>query len=164
MINLGKISKNGKEIILEKKDNECIECISHCKDSCGYTRIYIHGKHERLFRYIYEQKYGKIPKDKLIRHKCDNPSCCNIEHLEIGTPKDNVTDMIVRGRYNPHKDNPNCRGEKNKFNKLTKEEVKNIFISNESYSKMSKKYNVSKTLIYRIRKQIDWKWYTNTLI
>lgn len=43
MINLGKLSFNGKEVILEKKLNGCIECISHCKDDCGYTRIEIKG-------------------------------------------------------------------------------------------------------------------------
>lgn len=43
MINLGKLSSNGKEVILEKKLNGCIECISHCKDDCGYTRIEIKG-------------------------------------------------------------------------------------------------------------------------
>jgi hypothetical protein len=44
------------------------------------------------------EKYGEIPKGMVIRHKCDNPACCNIEHLEIGTPLDNVNDMIERGR------------------------------------------------------------------
>lgn len=82
--------------MLEERENGCIECISHCKDNCGYTRVRVNGKHERLFRYIYEQKYGKIPKGMVIRHKCDNPNCCNIKHLEIGTQKDNVRDLIER--------------------------------------------------------------------
>ena len=41
-------------------------------------------------------KFGEIPKGMVIRHKCDNPNCCNIEHLEIGTQKDNIEDMIKR--------------------------------------------------------------------
>lgn len=49
MFSLGKVSKNGKEILLEEKENGCIECISHCKDDCGYTRIMVNNKHERLF-------------------------------------------------------------------------------------------------------------------
>lgn len=163
MINLGKLSKNGKEIILKESNNGCIECISHCKDNCGYVRVYINGKQERLFRYIYEQKYGEIPKGMLIRHKCDNPSCVNIEHLEIGTPKDNVMDMITRGRDAYHKPNINCRGEKSPFSKLTKEQVKEIYTTKKNNKQLCEKFNISKTLIWRIRNKIDWKWFTDTL-
>lgn len=163
MINLGKMSQNGKEVILKECENGCIECISHCKDSCGYVRIYINGKHERLFRHIYKQKYGEIPKGMLIRHKCDNPSCVNIEHLQIGTSKDNVNDMILRGRDAYHRPNINGRGENNPNNKLTKEQVKEIFLTRGKYKEFSKKFNISYSLIKNIRNRIDWKWYTDTL-
>jgi hypothetical protein len=28
----------------------------------------------------------------VVRHKCDNRACCNIDHLEIGTQSDNLMD------------------------------------------------------------------------
>ena len=31
-------------------------------------------------------------------HRCDNPPCCNVRHLFIGTRHDNVQDMILKGR------------------------------------------------------------------
>ena len=163
MINLGKFSKNGKNVILEQKDNGCIECISHCKDDCGYTRIMINNKHERLFRVIYENKYGKIPKGFVIRHKCDNPSCCNINHLEIGTPKDNVRDMIERKRDCYHKPNFSCRGEKSINNKLSESQVKEIYITKGRNKEFCNKFNISKQLIWRIRNKLDWKWFTDEL-
>ena len=39
-----------------------------------------------------------LPRNTFIRHKCDNPRCVNIAHLEAGTPKDNMRDCIDRGR------------------------------------------------------------------
>lgn len=163
MISLGKLSPNGKEVILEEKENGCIECISHCKDDCGYTRIKVNKKPERLFRYIYEQKYGKIPNGMLIRHKCDNPSCCNIKHLEIGTPYDNVQDMIKRGRDVYHKPKGKILGSKNGSSKLTENQVKEIYLSKEKAKKISKIYDISTTMIYYIKSKKYWKWFTDTL-
>lgn len=163
MINLGKITKFGKEIILEKQDNGCVKCLSHCQDNDGYTRIKYNGKHERLFRVIYMQKYGEIPKGMLIRHKCDNTWCCNLEHLEIGTPKDNVRDMIERGRDNYHKIKPKIYGEKNGSSKLTENQVKEIYLSNLSNKKLAKIYGVSDINVGYIKNKKQWKWLTDTL-
>lgn len=160
MINLGKLSKQGKEVILEEKENGCIECISHCKDNCGYTRIRIDQKHQRLFRYIYEQRYGKIPDKMQIRHKCDNPSCCNIEHLEIGTAKDNAMDKVLRNRSRKGIPNLNTKGIKNGNHKLTENEVIDIYTSNLSNKKLAFKYNVSAGLISAIKNNKWWSWLT----
>lgn len=47
-----------------------------------------------------------LPSKVYVRHKCDNPRCVNIDHLEIGTPKGNVKDGIEREhrakKYKPH--------------------------------------------------------------
>jgi len=39
-----------------------------------------------------------LPSSVYIRHKCDNPCCVNIEHLESGSAADNSRDCIERGR------------------------------------------------------------------
>jgi hypothetical protein len=39
-----------------------------------------------------------IPKNMVICHHCDNPSCVNPDHLFIGTQKENVQDMIKKNR------------------------------------------------------------------
>lgn len=158
-----KFYNSKKDIILLKKDNGCKECISHTKDTLGYTRITYNGKQERLFRVLYQLEFGEMPKGMVLRHKCDNPSCCNLEHLEIGTVRDNVMDMIKRGRCPDRKAHPNVIGTKNKFSKLSEEDVKEIYFSNLSYRKLSKKYSVSITTISDIKHKIIWKWFTDKL-
>lgn len=163
MIILKKLSANSKDIVLEKKENGCIECLSHCKDNCGYTRIWYNGKQERLFRVIYQLKNGDIPKNMVLRHTCDNPSCCNIEHLVLGTQKDNVDDMIKRQRSKHRTEKKSIQGTKNKSNKLSEDAVRNIYLSNLSYYKLSKLYNVSRVNIFLIKKGKTWKWLTSKL-
>lgn len=163
MINIGKISKNGRDIILEKCPNGCIKCVSHCTDSYNYVRIRKNGKHERLFRVLYEDKYGKIPKGKVLRHLCNNAWCVNVEHLKIGTIKENCQDTILCGRTMKGKENKKIRGVKNGIHRLNEKQVKEIYLSNLSYSALSKLYNVSKTNISLIKNKKQWKWLTDTL-
>lgn len=163
MINLGKLNKQGNEVILEKLENGCIKCISHCTDKDGYVRIRYNGKHERLFRVLYIQKYGYIPKGMVLRHLCNNAWCCNVNHLAIGTQKDNYQDMVKCGRDTKGKSKINIRGTKNLSHKLTEQQVKEIYLSKLNNNKLAKKYNVSHTNIYYIKNKKQWKWLTDEL-
>lgn len=98
-----------------------------------------------------------------IRHKCDNPSCCNIEHLEIGTAKDNARDKVKRNRSRKGIPNLSARGTNNKSHKLTEKQVIDIYISYLSHKKLADKYNVSRTLISAIKNNKWWSWLTKDL-
>ena len=107
----------------------------------GYGRISI-GKQKQDYahRVSYRVYHGEIPKGMVVRHSCDNPRCCNPEHLSLGTQRDNVHDCISRGRNHYP---PIARGEANHKTKLTAEDVKYILQSTESNKVLAKMFNVT---------------------
>jgi hypothetical protein len=48
-------------------------------------------------RYAMFVRVGNLDAE-VARHRCDNPPCCNPEHLEPGTQLQNVVDRNERGR------------------------------------------------------------------
>jgi hypothetical protein len=74
-------------------------------DQHGYGRVSNRrgrsGSPEKAYRVAYEMLHGPIPTGKSVLHKCDNPSCVNPNHLEIGDQRKNMQDAADRGRLNP---------------------------------------------------------------
>lgn len=83
--------------------NNCWEWQGKINESgYGCFQENIEGKRYYLIahRISYEEFIGDIPKNKCVCHSCDNPKCCNPEHLWIGTHKENIHDCINKGRRN----------------------------------------------------------------
>lgn len=61
-----------------------------------YGHFYVNGVCKRAHRISWEIYYGKIPKDKMVLHKCDNRRCVNPSHLYLGDNSDNMKDRSNR--------------------------------------------------------------------
>lgn len=88
-------------------------------------------------------------------HSCDNPSCCNPNHLRYGTHAENNKDMLDRNRCNPKK------GEENKSSKLTKTEVLKIrqdyITGSKTMRELAKEYNIVSSGVSDIINKKSWK-------
>jgi hypothetical protein len=64
------------------------------KDKAGYGLI----SNNRAHRISYEIHKGEIPRGMFVCHRCDNPECCNPDHLFLGTAYDNNIDRAMKTR------------------------------------------------------------------
>lgn len=68
------------------------------KNSKGYGTFRLKSKIDLAHRYSYKLHKGEIPDGMCVCHTCDNPECCNPNHLWLGTIADNMRDRDVKGR------------------------------------------------------------------
>lgn len=68
------------------------------RDKDGYGKFTYRKYSRPAHRIAYGISREDIPAGFFCCHSCDNPPCCNPDHLWIGTPKDNVDDRHRKGR------------------------------------------------------------------
>jgi hypothetical protein len=129
------------------------------KSKDGYGEVGVACTSTHAHRVAYELTHGPVGKTYkiCILHTCDNPPCCNPAHLFAGTRKDNVADMVNKGRMAGAIGARNCKVV------LTEAQVLEIFASNESNVALGEAYDVAPTTISAIRNQRNWKHLTGHL-
>jgi hypothetical protein len=142
---------NGAKIT-HKRTGDSYGCIAGKIDGVRYVK---QGRQILAHRASWILHYGAIPVGEgyhgtVVRHKCDNPLCVNPEHLELGTQKDNVDDMLKRNRGDIS-GFVNKRGTEHRNAKLNAEQVAEIVNSSEMNYVLAEKYGVSTHCIKRVR-------------
>lgn len=92
-----------------------------------------------------------VPENMIVLHKCDNTSCCNPSHLSVGTQKDNMRDMLKKGR------GKKAKGQKHYLSKLTESEVHFIKHVDMSERELAKAFDVNRSTIWAIRNGKSWR-------
>ena len=68
------------------------------RGDCGHGFVSWAGKDCQAHRVAWSLTHGPIEAGVVIRHRCDNPPCCNPAHLVPGTIADNNRDARERGQ------------------------------------------------------------------
>lgn len=70
------------------------------KNKYGYGLFYMNDIKRKVpaHRIAYALHFGSFDRTLIVRHRCDNPPCCNPSHLILGTIADNNRDRKERGR------------------------------------------------------------------
>lgn len=115
-------------------------------DTSGYGSIEYEGKVILAHRISYERTNGEIPHNgthhgTCVRHKCDNPPCCNPNHLILGSHLENMADMVERGRF---------------ARKLTDDQVRAIKADGRSYSAIGSQYGIKVATVCDIKRGRIW--------
>lgn len=143
------INEIKNKVKYEIDSNNCWNIISGSyKEKQGYHILSLKSnnrKRIRAHRAVYMALNGDIPEGKIVCHSCDNRDCINPEHLFLGTKKDNTQDMMNKGRVDRMNDRAGVK------QKLSDEDIINIYNSNKNSYDLSEIYNVSDVQIRRIK-------------
>ncbi len=82
-----------------KQPNGCILWLRH-RDTGGYGQMEVDGRGARAHRVSYSIFVGPIPDGLWVLHRCDVRNCINPAHFFLGTRRDNINDMLAKGRGN----------------------------------------------------------------
>lgn len=144
----------------------CWEWIRSCNKD-GYGRFRLNGKMELVHRVVYTIVNGVIPElfeglPAYICHSCDNPPCCNPQHLFLGNQRINLKDSSVKDRQSGPQ--LGFRGVYNyqvKVSEVQVVEIKRFLREKKStHREIAEKYGVSRAAVTAINNGKTWSHIT----
>lgn len=140
------------------KPDECWEW-SKARNSLKsrYGIVWWNGRKWKAHRLAFYLTHGEIDDSLLVCHKCDNPPCCNPNHLFQGTNVDNSNDKFAKGRQRFE------HGEDRYNSKLTADHVREIrrrFVKGSKengLAALGREFGVYDTMIHHIVTRRRWK-------
>ncbi len=144
--------ERSKDTYRNKIINKILSLINHegecwiwkkCTNTDGYGSIWAFNKGWRIHRLSYFLFIGEIPKGLLVCHTCDKPACFNPAHLWVGTHKENMEDMMRKGRTLYAEQRPN-----NKISTQMRPVIAKKYLSGMTMKSIAKEYNCHEATIF----------------
>jgi hypothetical protein len=114
----------------------------------GYGQVTFNMKKYRAHRLVASLFVGEVKPENYVCHSCDNPLCLNPKHLFIGTPQDNVDDMLAKGRHRAP------RGEESKAATISDAkvaEVRRLALAGHNQRLLAQQFGISQPLVSMIK-------------
>jgi len=110
------------------------------KNSRGYGQICIGGTRSYLAHRISFKAFKDDPSGFLVCHKCDNPICCNPDHLFAGTDSENLQDAYNKGRKG----------------KINKSEIAGMLKVNRPHKEIMREFGVASSAVSYWKKELGY--------
>jgi len=130
--------------------DECWSWIASRQDG-GRGMIRLAGRLYKAPRVAYTLAVGSDPGQRDVCHTCDNPACCNPNHLWLGTRAENNDDRDGKGHQIAF------RGERHPNAILTEPQVRSVLKSELDGRYLASRLGVSESAISAIRHRRLWK-------
>lgn len=118
--------------------------INICESGSKYKHNTVYNAH----RISYELFIGVIPDGLLVLHKCDNRKCVNPDHLFVGNQKENMSDMITKGRAIHI----------GKLNADKVKEIKERIRNGSKNADIAREFTITQQTICDIKKGRSWRY------
>lgn len=135
---------------IKSEDAECWRWNGN-RQRHGYGLMNYRHKDYLAHRVSYMIHFGPIPTGMVVCHKCDNPECTNPNHLFLGTPADNIADMVKKGRQSKDR----MRGAKVTVADVL--EIRRLYAKGTPPKQLATMFGLSRSGIASIVKRRSWK-------
>lgn len=122
----------------------------------GYGQFFDGKNKICAHRYSFKIANGDVSDDLKVCHTCDNRGCVNPDHLFVGTQKDNIHDMIKKGRKVTADTSGSLNGRANLFEQQVLE-MRSLYNKGTSIAEIARRFDTSETQTARIVKLQSWK-------
>lgn len=121
----------------------------------GYGQFWLYDTMVRAHRLAFELTKGPIKDGLEVQHLCNNPVCCNPNHLELGDQAKNM-------QYKAKCDRANQKGDNNNNAKLKESHVREIHKLYNEQRKLHpglKQWQITQPIAGKYGVTIDTIWY-----
>src|SRR3989304_7863892 len=153
--------KVGSEAFWSKVDvrapHECWQWLGSVQwQKNGRKGGYGHSGSRLAHRRAWAIANGPIPDKLCVLHRCDNPGCCNPDHLFLGSLLDNNRDMIAKGRFKHSRHIGTANG-RSKLRDHDVLELRRLFSLGMRQYQLAKMFRITRTQVSTIRHRKQWR-------
>ena len=131
---------------LKLQPSGCVEWTKALSSSRGYGRIARGGRGTGCagaHRVAWELENGPVPEGLYVLHHCDNPPCCNPDHLFLGSLSDNTQDMLTKGRAKGHLQ-PGANHPSARLSDAEVQRLRELAPTVGNYAELGRRFGISK--------------------